>query len=57
MTEVLEVSHCPCPIATVLGSDDLIRLTQEQIAVLDSLESSRRMAIEGAAGTGKTVLA
>lgn len=36
---------------------DLIRLTDEQMQVLDMLEANTRVAIEGAAGTGKTVLA
>lgn len=33
------------------------RLTSEQMTVLDGLESANRVAIEGAAGTGKTLLA
>ena len=36
---------------------DFLRLTDEQITLLDSLSSHKRAAIEGAAGTGKTVLA
>ena len=35
----------------------LIRLTDEQVAVLDMLDSNRRVAIEGSAGTGKTLIA
>jgi hypothetical protein len=35
----------------------LVRLTEEQVRVLNSLERTRRVAIEGAAGTGKTVIA
>jgi len=35
----------------------LVRLTSEQVRVLESLEKTRRVAIEGAAGTGKTVVA
>ena len=35
----------------------LLRLTQDQISLLDTLSAHRRAAIEGAAGTGKTVLA
>lgn len=35
----------------------LVRLTEEQIRTLDALESMPRLAIEGAAGTGKTLLA
>ena len=38
-------------------AEDLLRLTEEQVAVLDSLAAHNRLAIEGAAGTGKTVLA
>ena len=34
-----------------------LRLTEEQIAMLDSLAAHNRAVIEGAAGTGKTVLA
>ena len=36
---------------------ELLRLTEEQVAMLDSLASHNRAAIEGTAGTGKTVLA
>lgn len=36
---------------------ELLRLTEEQIAMLDSLAAYNRAVIEGAAGTGKTVLA
>ena len=36
---------------------ELLRQTEEQTAVLDSLAAHNRLAIEGAAGTGKTVLA
>ena len=35
----------------------LLRLTEEQMTLLDSLAAHNRAAIEGAAGTGKTVLA
>jgi len=35
----------------------LIRLTEEQTSVLEMLEANHRVAIEGAAGTGKTLLA
>lgn len=35
----------------------LIRLTEEQTATLDMLEANTRVAVEGAAGTGKTLLA
>jgi hypothetical protein len=35
----------------------LVRLTGEQLRVLTSLEKTRRVAIEGAAGTGKTIVA
>lgn len=37
--------------------ESLIRLTEEQLAVLDGLDANNRIAIEGAAGTGKTLLA
>ncbi|MEQ8690775.1 MAG: AAA family ATPase [Pseudomonadales bacterium] len=37
--------------------DSLIRLTDEQTDTLDMLEANNRVAIEGAAGTGKTLLA
>ena len=36
---------------------ELLHLTEEQMVVLDSLGAHKRAAIEGAAGTGKTVLA
>jgi len=36
---------------------DIRRLTEEQIHILRDLDENRRMAIAGAAGTGKTVLA
>lgn len=35
----------------------LVRLTEDQVRVLTSLEKTKRVAIEGAAGTGKTVIA
>ena len=35
----------------------LVRLTNEQVRMLASLEKTKRVAIEGAAGTGKTVIA
>jgi len=38
-------------------NQELLRLTEEQMVVLDSLAAHKRAAIEGAAGTGKTVLA
>ncbi|MBA2278066.1 MAG: AAA family ATPase [Chloroflexia bacterium] len=37
--------------------DELLRLTEQQIALLDFLGSHRRVAISGTAGSGKTVLA
>ncbi|MEP1213500.1 MAG: NERD domain-containing protein [Marinobacter sp.] len=37
--------------------DQRIRLTQEQTRVLDMLQSHRRVAVRGGAGTGKTLLA
>jgi hypothetical protein len=36
---------------------ELIRLTEQQVAILQGLRSYRRMLITGAAGTGKTILA
>jgi len=46
-------------LGTELASTEraIIRLTEEQFHVLDSLDANRRMSISGAAGTGKTVLA
>ena len=43
----------------VLDKDraDIQRLTEEQLHILNELEDNARMAIAGAAGTGKTVLA
>ena len=38
-------------------NEQLLRLTEEQMILLDSLAAHNRTAIEGAAGTGKTVLA
>jgi hypothetical protein len=38
-------------------SEQRLRLTEDQIRVLDVLRSQRRVAISGGAGTGKTVLA
>jgi len=38
-------------------AEALVRLTEEQIRILRALERQPRLAIEGAAGTGKTVLA
>lgn len=40
-----------------LENRELLRLTEQQTSVLDSLAAHRRAAISGAAGTGKTVLA
>jgi hypothetical protein len=37
--------------------ESLVRLTEEQARILDVLEEMPRVAIQGAAGTGKTVLA
>ena len=37
--------------------EEFLRLTDEQLTLLDSLAAHKRAAIEGAAGTGKTVLA
>ena len=43
----------------MLADDDreLLRLTEQQFAVLDRLRRQRRVSISGGAGTGKTVLA
>jgi len=51
--------HLVKPLARQLEEEGeaLVRLTEEQKRVLDLLETSRRVAIEGAAGSGKTVLA
>ena len=52
-----------CPPASSLAlqfkedNEKLWQLTEEQATVLDSLAAHNRAAIEGAAGTGKTVLA
>ena len=52
-----------CPPASSLAlqfkedNEKLWRLTEEQTTVLDSLAAHNRAAIEGSAGTGKTVLA
>lgn len=52
-----------CPPASRLAlqfkeeNRDLLRLTGDQMTLLDSLAAHNRAAIEGAAGTGKTVLA
>jgi hypothetical protein len=37
--------------------DQLIQVTQEQLEILDDLEGNPRMLVQGAAGTGKTILA
>jgi hypothetical protein len=43
---------------TIARSEErLIRLTEEQYEVIDSLERNERCIVEGAAGTGKTLLA
>lgn len=39
------------------NEDELLRLTEEQYDVLDNLEGNPRLVVEGAAGTGKTLLA
>ncbi len=51
--------HLVKPLARRLEEEGeaLVRLTEEQKRVLDLLETSQRVAIEGAAGSGKTVLA
>lgn len=37
--------------------EELIRLTEEQLQILDALVENQRMIVRGAAGTGKTLLA
>jgi len=50
-------------VATPLGAridameSQLVRLTDDQIRVLDMTEGNRRLVIEGCAGSGKTILA
>ena len=39
------------------ASDELLRLTEEQYRIIDSLEGNPRCLFKGAAGTGKTMLA
>jgi len=58
--QALAPSFCLArPLAGQLDDDlqGLLRLTAEQISMLDVLESMPRVAIEGSAGTGKTLLA
>lgn len=43
--------------AAALEEDERLRLTAEQVRVLDLLSRQRRVAISGGAGTGKTLLA
>lgn len=63
MASLLETLLPTCHLVPSLAArfqqegDALIRLTDEQSATLDMLEASHRVAIEGAAGTGKTLLA
>jgi len=47
------------PLGAVLADDDreILRLTEQQFAVLDRLSRQRRVSVIGGAGTGKTVLA
>jgi hypothetical protein len=47
------------PLRSVLAGEDreLLRLTEGQFTVLDTLSRARRVAVSGGAGTGKTVLA
>jgi hypothetical protein len=47
------------PLGLVLAGEDreLLRLTEGQFTVLDTLSRVRRVAVSGGAGTGKTVLA
>lgn len=47
------------PLAADLAEDEsqILRLTEEQFAILDLLSRRRRVGIKGGAGTGKTMLA
>ena len=47
------------PLGPVMAEEDrqLLRLTEQQFAVLDMLGRQRRVSVVGGAGTGKTVLA
>ena len=47
------------PISGMLAAEEVerIRLTEDQARILDLLQSRRRVAVSGGAGTGKTVLA
>jgi hypothetical protein len=49
----------PAPLSIELRADErkLLRLTEEQYRILDSLARQTRVAIAGCAGSGKTVLA
>jgi hypothetical protein len=51
--------HLVAPLARRFEreADALLRLTDEQAGIIDALEAMPRVAIEGAAGTGKTLLA
>lgn len=63
LAALLEVLLPTCHLVPSLAArfqhegDSLIRLTDEQASILDMLEANQRVAIEGAAGTGKTLLA
>ena len=63
INQIIEVLAKPIAAEISLGSKIAnleqvrIRLTSNQIRILDFLESRRRVAISGGAGTGKTVLA
>jgi len=51
--------HFVPTLANVINSVDeqLVRLTQEQIKVLDALDENKKLLINGPAGSGKTLLA
>lgn len=63
ITQLVDVLVRPIQIDIKLGAqltnleERRIRLTQDQTKILDFLESRRRVAISGGAGTGKTVIA
>lgn len=60
LTEVLapEFSLQPTLSARVKGlADDFVRLTEEQVEVLEGFETQDRLLVQGGAGSGKTLLA
>ena len=57
--ELAPLFRLTVPLSTWLGEDEetLVRLTEDQQRVVSGLIRNRRVAVRGAAGTGKTVLA